>query len=93
MVMDEPKPSRAERASQGWPADRPVGDDYTAAATVGVSRSKWWQLVSAHEAPAPIRIGRRSTRWRRSDVFAWLEARPIAQSNSLPQSPPPVQAA
>ena len=79
MSGDESRPARARRAEQGWPADRPLGDDYTAAAAASVSRSKWWQLVSAGEAPAPVRIGRRSTRWRRSEVFAWLESRPTAR--------------
>jgi predicted DNA-binding transcriptional regulator AlpA len=72
------KATRSERAANGWPTDRPLADDHTAAATVGISRSKWWALVRSGEAPPPIRVGRRSTRWRRSDVFAYVESRPVA---------------
>jgi len=78
------KVARAERAAQGWPADRPLGDDYTAAATLGISRSKWWQLVRAGDAPAPVRVGRRSTRWRRSDVMTYIESRPAVRISNEP---------
>ncbi|MFM9957264.1 MAG: helix-turn-helix transcriptional regulator [Phycisphaerales bacterium] len=40
---------------------------------LGVSRSMLWKLHSSGRLPLPIRLGR-STRWRRAEVLAWLEA-------------------
>lgn len=37
-----------------------------------VGRETWRQLVLAHRAPQPIRIGTRCTVWRNDEVNAWL---------------------
>lgn len=39
----------------------------------GVSRAHWYSLVREQRAPAPaLRLGTRFTRWKASDVQAWL---------------------
>lgn len=37
---------------------------------VPVSPSTWWSWVAASRAPAPVRLGKRCTCWRYSDVIA-----------------------
>ncbi len=48
--------------------------DAHAAALAGVGRRTWWRLVSAGQAPSPVKLpGTRSTRWRRGDIEDWIE--------------------
>jgi excisionase family DNA binding protein len=42
------------------------------AGMMGISERTLWRLLSAGKVPQPIRIGR-NTRWRRTEVAAWLE--------------------
>jgi predicted DNA-binding transcriptional regulator AlpA len=44
-----------------------------AAALPGLGVSTWLRLVAAKKAPASIKVGG-STRWRRTDILAWIEA-------------------
>lgn len=46
---------------------------------VGVGKSTWLKLVREKAAPAPVRIGRRCTRWSANAVNAWVRAR-LAES-------------
>lgn len=47
--------------------------DHEAAAYIGVSTRKLWQMASAGDAPAPVRLpGSRSSRWRRDDLDQWV---------------------
>lgn len=39
---------------------------------VSLSVRAVWRMVSTGQFPKPVRIGR-STRWRRSDVEAWID--------------------
>lgn len=44
---------------------------------VSISRSTWWKWVAEGKAPQPLRIGSRTTVWRKTDIDAF-----IAQSGS-----------
>ena len=45
---------------------------------VQLTESTVYRLVRAREFPAPLKIGRRNVRWRRSEIEAWLASRPRA---------------
>ena len=49
--------------------------DVDVAAMLGVSRRRVWSMVSTGSLPEAIKVGGgRSTRWRLSEVHAWIEA-------------------
>lgn len=71
--------SRAQRAAQ--PAyttndDRLIADREVAH-LIGASRSWPWKLTRAGRFPKPIKLSARCTRWRLSDIRAWM-ADPMA---------------
>ena len=37
-----------------------------------VSRSTWWRMVKAGDAPSPVKLSRRITAWRVRDLREWL---------------------
>ena len=39
-----------------------------------ISRSTWWEWVSAGKAPKPVKLSSRVTAWRTSDVLAFAES-------------------
>ena len=41
---------------------------------VPVSRSTWWAGVKTGRFPAPIKLGKRITAWRVSDILALIES-------------------
>jgi prophage regulatory protein len=43
----------------------------------GLSRSTLYRLIADEQFPRPVRLGPRAVAWRRSDVEAWSEARPV----------------
>ena len=43
----------------------------------GLSRSTLYRLIADGQFPRPVRLGARAVAWRRSDVDAWSEARPV----------------
>ena len=43
----------------------------------GLSRSTLYRLIADGQFPRPVRLGPRAVAWRRSDVEAWSEARPV----------------
>jgi len=43
----------------------------------GLSRSTLYRLIADEQFPRPVRLGLRAVAWRRSDVEAWSEARPV----------------
>ena len=50
-------------------------DDAESAHLCGISRRSVRRLTSAGDFPQPIKMaGLRATRWRRSDLMAWIEA-------------------
>jgi len=44
----------------------------------GLRRSTLYRLIADEQFPRPVRLGPRAVAWRRSDVEAWSEARPVA---------------
>lgn len=44
----------------------------------GLSRSTLYRLIADEQFPRPVRLGPRAVAWRRTDVEAWGEARPVA---------------
>ena len=47
---------------------------------VGLGRSSIYRQMQAGEFPRPVRVGPAAVRWRESDITAWLESRPVAES-------------
>ena len=43
----------------------------------GLSRSTLYRLIANEQFPRPVRLGPRAVAWRRTDVEAWGEARPV----------------
>lgn len=43
----------------------------------GLSRSTLYRLIADEQFPRPVRLGPRAVAWRRTDIEAWGEARPI----------------
>jgi prophage regulatory protein len=43
----------------------------------GLSRSTLYRLIADGQFPRPVRLGPRAVAWRRVDVEAWSEARPV----------------
>ena len=39
-----------------------------------ISRSTWWEWVSAGKAPKPVKLSSRVTAWRTADVLAFVES-------------------
>ena len=57
------------------------------ASLIGVSRSTCRRMWYAGQLPKPIRLGRRSIRWRVSDLSQFIESQPAA---SQPTAKEPV---
>lgn len=53
--------------------------DREVAELIGLDRRTFRRYVASGEAPQPIRLGRRATRWRLSDIREWLDAAPQGQ--------------
>ncbi len=51
-------------------------------ALLGVSRTTLHRLVSAGNFPKPVRVGKRASRWRQSEVLVWMETRPLATAEN-----------
>ena len=49
---------------------------------VRLSRPSVYRLMAAGDFPRPVQIGSRAVRWRRADVEAWVEQRPVAGGNA-----------
>lgn len=47
---------------------------------VGMKRSAIYNRVRSGEMPSPIRLSGRCTRWKLSQVHAWIESKVQAQS-------------
>ena len=43
----------------------------------GLSRSTLYRLIADEQFPRPVRLGPRAVAWRRTDIEAWGEARPV----------------
>ena len=40
---------------------------------VGLRKSAIYQLIRDGDFPRPVKLGTRASRWRRSDILAWIE--------------------
>lgn len=77
-------PSHA-RFAIGHARQSPVPEDVVAVLlrlravmhVTGLSRSTLYRLIADEQFPRPVRLGPRAVAWRRSDVDAWSEARPV----------------
>jgi prophage regulatory protein len=43
-------------------------------ALIPIGRSTWWQWVRDGKAPAPVKLGPRTTAWRAEQILAFVEA-------------------
>jgi prophage regulatory protein len=43
----------------------------------GLSRSTLYRLIADERFPRPVQLGPRAVAWRRTDIDAWSEARPV----------------
>jgi predicted DNA-binding transcriptional regulator AlpA len=68
--------SRAERRTAVYIPDDPLLRAAEGAAETGRALSTFWRDVRAGRLPAPIYLGRRMPRWRRSELRAALDACP-----------------
>ena len=46
----------------------------TVRAITGLSRTSLYNLIQEGEFPAPVKIGKRSSAWRESDIQEWGES-------------------
>ncbi len=44
---------------------------------IPVSRSTWWAWVKQGRAPAPVKLGPRTTAWRAEEIHALIESYPV----------------
>jgi prophage regulatory protein len=69
----------AKSARAAEPKPDPIKDGAVTAkdvaAALGVDRRELRRLVAAGEFPAPMKVGRRRIRWRRSEVEEWIARR------------------
>ena len=58
--------------------------DKEAAALCGIGTTTLWSLVKSGKLPAPVKVGQRATRWRRSDLMRWIAAlQPATHSEAM----------
>lgn len=50
----------------------------------GISKSTMYNSIRQGQFPGPVRIGARAVGWRKSEVVAWLAARPPASEAPVP---------
>ena len=46
----------------------------------GLSRSSIYRMMHDGDFPRPVRVSPTAVRWKESDITAWLESRPVAES-------------
>jgi prophage regulatory protein len=51
---------------------------------IGKKHTQLREDILAGTFPAPVSIGARAVAWKRSDVLAWIEARPYVRPASAP---------
>ena len=45
----------------------------------GLSRASIYRLMDEGKFPRPVRVSATAVRWKASDVYAWIESRPVAE--------------
>jgi len=60
--------------------------DKEAAALCGIGVTTLWNLSRSGEIPSPVKVGPRSTRWRRSDLQKWIQSlQPANDTMGVPE--------
>jgi len=44
----------------------------------GLPKSSLYEAISRGEFPKPVKIGNRSVAWKSSEVYFWVESRPLS---------------
>lgn len=65
MIAGEPA-HMSDNLAEAWLDRRQVQ------AMARISKSGLYKAIAEQRAPAPVKLGRRFVRWRRSDVLLWL---------------------
>ena len=60
---------------------------------VQLTTSSIYRLMRQRKFPTPIRIGDNAVRWRSDELSAWLESRPRAEGEIIPEAIPNIQGA
>ena len=47
-----------------------------------IGKSTWWQWVRDGKAPAPVKLGPRTTAWKSADISALIESLNATQTGS-----------
>ena len=47
----------------------------------GLSRASIYRLMRSGRFPLPVRVSDTAVRWKASDITAWIESRPVAESD------------
>ena len=50
---------------------------------VGVGRSFIYAAISRGEFPKPVKLGKRASAWKRSDIESWLKSRASQQREAV----------
>jgi predicted DNA-binding transcriptional regulator AlpA len=65
-------------------------NSWDVAKLMSVSRRTWAKLHAMEAIPAPVRIGRRTVRWRLAEIIAWIDSGCPPRSHwRYPEEPPP----
>lgn len=51
-------------------------------ALIPIGKSTWWQWVRDGKAPAPVKLGPRTTAWKSADISALIESLNATQTGS-----------
>ena len=46
----------------------------------GLSRASIYRLMRSGSFPLPVRVSATAVRWKASDITAWIESRPVVES-------------
>jgi prophage regulatory protein len=46
---------------------------------VPVSKTKWYAMIKANDAPRPVGLGPRSVAWVKEDIEKWIEGKAAAR--------------
>ncbi len=46
----------------------------------GMSRASIYRVMQEGDFPCPVKVGSTAVRWKKSDIAAWVESRPVATS-------------
>jgi len=53
---------------------------------IGLCRSSVYNFIQTQDFPKPVKIGSRSSRWRASEVDAWMDRQVTPKGKPAPQA-------